>query len=221
MRAGETRPLRPKRRERAKHAIVAIAIGMIALISACKRAPEEPAASDSATPNDSQSHGTATTKTIPSCLRPTPDAPPPPVAPGPALGCPLDPEHGATLFMSVVVSLPDAINGATKVTAEYARTEEENERGLMYRTHLDEDRGMLFDVRGPRDVTFWMHNTCIPLDLIFIDGDTINGIVENAPTLDDHPRSPGCPSTHVFEVNAGWCRRHGVKAGQHIVFPRS
>jgi uncharacterized membrane protein (UPF0127 family) len=65
-----------------------------------------------------------------------------------------------------------------------------------------------------------MHNTCIPLDLLYIDDDgLIVGIVENAPTLNDEPRGVGCASRYVLEVNAGWSRRHGVKAGQFASLP--
>jgi uncharacterized membrane protein (UPF0127 family) len=85
---------------------------------------------------------------------------------------------------------------------------------------MGEDRGMLFDLRTRSDHEFWMHNTCIPLDLLFVDTDgLIVGIVENAPTLDDAPRSVKCPSRYVLEVNAGWSRRHGVKAGQQMSIP--
>jgi hypothetical protein len=66
-----------------------------------------------------------------------------------------------------------------------------------------------------------MHNTCIPLDLLYVDEDgLVVGIVENAPTLDDGPRGVACPSRYVLEVNAGWARKHGVKAGQRMTIPR-
>jgi uncharacterized membrane protein (UPF0127 family) len=79
---------------------------------------------------------------------------------------------------------------------------------------------MLFDLTTREDHKFWMHNTCIPLDLMYVDDDgLIVGIVENAPTLNDEPRGVGCPSRYVIEVNAGWARRHGVKAGQSVRLP--
>jgi uncharacterized membrane protein (UPF0127 family) len=82
------------------------------------------------------------------------------------------------------------------------------------------DHGMLFDLRYRSDHEFWMHNTCIPLDLLYVDEDgLIVGIVENAPTLDDSPRGVGCLSRYVLEVNAGWSRRHTVKAGQRMSIP--
>ncbi len=104
--------------------------------------------------------------------------------------------------------------------AEVVRTPHDTARGLMYRTALPADRGMLFDLGLRDDHRFWMHNTCIPLDLIYVDDDgLVVGIVENAPTLNDDARGVGCPSRYVLEVNAGWSRRHGVKAGQHMSIP--
>ncbi|MGD0673824.1 MAG: DUF192 domain-containing protein [Polyangiaceae bacterium] len=106
------------------------------------------------------------------------------------------------------------------VDAELVRSEHDSMRGLMYRRTLGEDRGMLFDLGVRRQHNFWMHNTCIPLDMLFVDEDgLIVGIVENAPTLDDRSRGVGCPSRWVLEVNAGWSRRHGVRAGQRIRLP--
>jgi uncharacterized protein len=100
------------------------------------------------------------------------------------------------------------------------RSPHDTARGLMYRTRLAPDSGMLFDLGLRDDHKFWMHNTCIPLDLIYVDEDgLVVGIVENAPTLNDDSRGVGCPSRYVLEVNAGWSRRHGVKAGQYMTFP--
>jgi uncharacterized membrane protein (UPF0127 family) len=118
----------------------------------------------------------------------------------------------------VSVSFPD-VSGVS-VEAELVRSEHDTMRGLMYRRAMPEEHGMLFDLRERDDHKFWMHNTCIPLDLIYVDEDgLIVGIVENAPTLDDSARGVGCPSRWVLEVNAGWCRRHGVTAGQRMTLP--
>jgi uncharacterized membrane protein (UPF0127 family) len=118
----------------------------------------------------------------------------------------------------VHVAFPDV--GGVGVEAELVRSEHDSMRGLMYRKSLGTDRGMLFDLLVRDDHRFWMHNTCIPLDLLFVDGDgLIVGIVENAPTLNDESRGVGCPSRWVLEVNAGWSRRHGVKAGQRMSLP--
>jgi uncharacterized membrane protein (UPF0127 family) len=118
----------------------------------------------------------------------------------------------------VRVTFPE-VSGVA-VDAELARSEHDTMRGLMYRRQMAEERGMLFDLRVRDDHKFWMHNTCIPLDLLYVDEDgLIVGIVENAPTLDDQSRGVGCPSRYVLEVNAGWSRRHGVRAGQKLVLP--
>jgi uncharacterized membrane protein (UPF0127 family) len=151
------------------------------------------------------------------CVQPTPAEPPPPVAPGPAPGCPPDPENGGPKLPEVTVKFTE--QGAS-VVAEVVVSPHDTQRGLMYRRSMAEGHGMLFDERIRSDHEFWMHNTCIPLDLLYVDQDgLIVGIVENAPTLDDTPRSVGCLSRYVLEVNAGWCRRHSVKAGQHMSFP--
>ena len=152
------------------------------------------------------------------CVRPTPAAAPAAVSPGPAPGCPVDPEGGPPAVPLVKVRFADS--GAT-VDAELVRSSHDTERGLMYRKAMAEDHGMIFDLVTREDHQFWMHNTCIPLDLVYVDEDgLIVGIVENAPTLDDTSRGVGCPSRYVVEVNAGWSRRHGVKAGQRVAIPR-
>jgi uncharacterized membrane protein (UPF0127 family) len=116
------------------------------------------------------------------------------------------------------VTFPEA--AGISVDAEVVRSPHDTARGLMYRTSLPESRAMLFDLGVRDDHKFWMHNTCIPLDLLYIDDDgLIVGIVENAPTLNDESRGVGCPSFYVLEVNAGWARRHGVKAGQRVTLP--
>jgi uncharacterized membrane protein (UPF0127 family) len=118
----------------------------------------------------------------------------------------------------VRVVFPEA--GGIAVDAEVVRSEHDTTRGLMYRTSLAPNRGMLFDLRVREQHTFWMHNTCIPLDLIYVDDDgLVVGIVENAPTLNDGARGVGCASVYVLEVNAGWARQHGVRAGQRMSIP--
>ena len=90
-------------------------------------------------------------------------------------------------------------------------------RGLMYRTQMDGDSGMLFSWDEDSRRSFWMQNTCIPLDMLFIAGDgTVVGILEQVPTLNTLPREVPCPARHVLELNAGWARAHGVTPGQHV-----
>jgi uncharacterized protein len=167
-------------------------------------------------PIDPPAHATANR-----CVLPTPPQPPASAPLAPTTLCPRDPESVVHAPAVVKLTFPDAAPG-TALTAELVSTPRDTARGLMYRTSLAEDRGMLFDLRTREDHQFWMHNTCIPLDLLYLDGDgLVVGIVENAPTLNDDPRGVGCPSRYVLEVNAGWARRHGVKAGQFVPLPGS
>jgi uncharacterized membrane protein (UPF0127 family) len=138
------------------------------------------------------------------------------VVPSPAPHCPDDPDPAADEGLALErVVFPDARGAA--VDAELASTRAEEDRGLMYRTSMPEDHGMLFYLGASAVVEFWMHDTCIPLDMIFADQrGLVVGIVDNAPPLDDTPRGVGRPSVYVLEVNGGWTSRHGVKAGQRM-----
>ncbi|WP_437555029.1 DUF192 domain-containing protein [Sorangium sp. So ce367] len=150
------------------------------------------------------------------CIQPTPSTPerPSPKLTGPDPACPEDPTGPFQLATGKVTFLEAK---APDVTVEIARREQERARGLMYRTSMAENRGMIFVFQQRNNHSFWMHNTCIPLDMLFIDSDgTIVGIEENTPTLTDSTFDVGCPSTYVLELNAGWARRHGVVAGQKV-----
>jgi len=132
-----------------------------------------------------------------------------------AATCPIAPESTITLARGQV-TFDDAPSKPT-LLVELARTDETRQRGLMYRTNLPAEEGMLFswDDEAPR--AFWMHNTCIPLDMLFIGKDGgISGILEQVPVLNDASRGIACPVAHVLEVNAGWVRGHNVKPGQHL-----
>lgn len=140
--------------------------------------------------------------------------PPAPVAP-PAARCPADPTGNLELRMGAVQfsEAPDA----PRIAVELALDDAARTRGLMYRTQLDADAGMLFSWDREQPRSFWMLNTCIPLDMLFIAGDgTIVGILEQVPTLNTAPRGVPCAAQHVLEVNAGWTRQHGVVPGQKV-----
>ena len=101
--------------------------------------------------------------------------------------------------------------GDVAVEVEVVSTEPKIERGLMYRQNLPPDAGMLFLLGVEKDWTFWMRNTLIPLDMIFIRRNmTVAGVAENAEPKTDTLRSVGEPSLYVLEVNAGYTRSHGV-----------
>lgn len=123
----------------------------------------------------------------------------------------------------VIVSTP---RGDATIDVEVVATEAQIQRGLMFRQHLAPDAGMLFVMPVEKEWTFWMRNTLIPLDMIFIASDmTIAGIVEAAEPKTDTLRSVGVPSRFVLEVNGGWARAHGVGKSARVRFenvpPRS
>jgi uncharacterized membrane protein (UPF0127 family) len=106
-----------------------------------------------------------------------------------------------------------------RVQVELARTSQERERGLMFREHLDADAGMLFLYEEEGLLAFWMRNTLIPLDMIFISADhRVVGIVENAEPQTDTVRQVDGPSQFVLEVNGGFAAAHGVTAGTPVEF---
>jgi uncharacterized membrane protein (UPF0127 family) len=111
-------------------------------------------------------------------------------------------------------------NGDVSVNVEVVSTEPKIEKGLMFRQHLPLDAGMLFMMGFEKDWNFWMRNTLIPLDMIFIAKDmTIAGVVENAEPLTEEPlRHVGKPSLYVLEVNGGWTKQNGVVAGAKVRF---
>ena len=101
--------------------------------------------------------------------------------------------------------------GEVGVDVEVVSTEAKIERGLMYRQHMPPDDGMLFLLGVEKNWTFWMRNTLIPLDMIFIRRNlTIAGIVENAEPKTDTLRQVGESSLYVLELNGGWTHAHGV-----------
>ncbi|NLE86336.1 MAG: DUF192 domain-containing protein [Myxococcales bacterium] len=148
------------------------------------------------------------------CPVPLADPPPPPQQP--ALDCPAAPAPPPEMPRGAVV-FPDA-PGAPRVQVELARTPQHRSHGLMYRRALSDEEGMLFswDAEAPR--SFWMHNTCLPLDMLFLAHDgTVLGVLEQVPPMNDAPRSIPCPARHVLELRAGWVRAHGVAPGQRVL----
>lgn len=107
-----------------------------------------------------------------------------------------------------------------KINAEIADDKLEMEKGLMFREKLEENSGMLFIFENEEYQTFWMKNTLIPLDIIFIDrGFEIVG-VESAQPCRKNPcqlYSSPSPAKYVLEVNAGFAARNKIEVGDKIV----
>ena len=105
------------------------------------------------------------------------------------------------------------------VKVEIADDDAERSQGLMYRKQLAADAGMLFLFDRPHHLTFWMRNTYLPLDMIFIEPTmSILGVVENAEPLTEVTRSVPGDSQYVLEVNAGFSREHGLTPGTMVRF---
>jgi hypothetical protein len=98
-----------------------------------------------------------------------------------------------------------------RFTVEVARTSEEQAQGLMFRTELDADRGMLFPFPQPKTAAFWMRNTLIPLDMIFVRADgSIDRIAENTVPQDESPVASGGEVSAVLELAGGTTARLGI-----------
>lgn len=111
-------------------------------------------------------------------------------------------------------------NGAAvRVPVELALTPEARSRGLMYRRDLPANAGMIFVFPITGELSFWMKNTPLPLDIIFIGEDlVVAGIVERAVPFDERPLGVKRRSRYVLEVHAGFAQRHGLSAGDRVEF---
>lgn len=108
-------------------------------------------------------------------------------------------------------------NGVHVFAVEIASTPEEQARGLMFRRELPEGQGMLFDFHQEQPTTFWMKNTYIPLDMIFIRGDgRILRIAENTVPLSEALVPSGGPVRAVLEVVAGTAKKLGIAPGDRV-----
>jgi uncharacterized protein len=113
----------------------------------------------------------------------------------------------------------DTESGEVVFQSEIADTPEERARGLMHRKTMATDHGMIFLFPDERPRSFWMKNTLIPLDMLFIRADrTILGIVENATPLTLTGRSVPGDSQFVLEVNGGQASERGLASGQKVRF---
>jgi uncharacterized membrane protein (UPF0127 family) len=111
--------------------------------------------------------------------------------------------------------------GTTAVRVEIADTPDKRTTGLMYRRDLAPEAGMLFLFPAATPQKFWMKNTVLPLDMIFIGPTrTIVGIVADARPFSTNPLGPDEPSQYVLEVNAGYAAKHGLAVGDRVEFLR-
>ncbi len=106
--------------------------------------------------------------------------------------------------------------GKHRIEVEVAADEPTRQLGLMYRSHLPSEQGMLFVYPSSLRICMWMRNTLIPLSVAFLDeeGRILN--IENMTPLSEESHCSVKPARHALEMNQGWFAGHGVKAGDRI-----
>jgi uncharacterized membrane protein (UPF0127 family) len=103
-------------------------------------------------------------------------------------------------------------------TVEIADTNEQRQRGLMYRKEMADNAGMIFDFGTSKRVQMWMENTVLPLDMLFIDrAGTIRGIKQNAVPFSRDIIDSVTDVKYVLELNAGASAKLGIKSGDTVV----
>jgi uncharacterized membrane protein (UPF0127 family) len=111
-------------------------------------------------------------------------------------------------------------NGVQVFSVEIATTEEEKQTGLMHRKELADGKGMLFDFNPEQEVSMWMKNTYVSLDMIFIRADgRILRIAENTEPMSTKIISSKGPARAVLEVVAGTAQKYGIRAGDRVGHP--
>ena len=133
---------------------------------------------------------------------------------------PLNPAKAQTLETSPLTITSG--KNEFKFTVELATTPEQRDIGLMHRAHMDSKHGMIFDFLDEQIVRFWMRNTFIPLDMLFIRSNgSIAAIMKNVQPHDETPVGPNEPVQAVLEIAGGVSDLLGLKAGDkvsHVIF---
>lgn len=145
---------------------------------------------------------------------------------------------GLTMGLALLGSVPKLLSGddtaalepltieaadtSHSFLVEIASTPKEQAKGLMHRKSMAPDHGMLFPLKQPRQVSFWMKNTYIPLDMLFLraDGRILQIEADTVPLKETSYRSVGLVAA-VLEINGGLCRELGIVPGdtvRHRVF---
>jgi uncharacterized membrane protein (UPF0127 family) len=107
-------------------------------------------------------------------------------------------------------------NAVHRFTVEIARTREQQQHGMMFRTGLAPDRGMIFPSDPPQNVSFWMKNTLIPLDIIFVRADGTIARITTAVPRSETPVPSGEPIVAVLEIAGGRAAELRIKEGDRV-----
>lgn len=128
----------------------------------------------------------------------------------------LQPGHSAEFQPLEIITK----SGVQVFSVEYAKTDDERAKGLMFRKELAEGAGMLFDFSPEQPVAMWMKNTYVSLDMIFIAGDgRIIRIAENTVPESLATIASGGPAKGVLEVVAGTAKKLGIRPGDRVAHP--
>ncbi|MGH6985751.1 MAG: DUF192 domain-containing protein [Caulobacteraceae bacterium] len=135
----------------------------------------------------------------------------------PALAIGASAPAAAPRGLSVVPLSVFTAKGDFRFLVQVAADDASRERGLMFRRHLAANRGMLFDFKTPQEVAFWMKNTFIPLDMLFVDADgRIVSIARNAQPFSETPIPSAGPVRAVIEIAGGRAAEIGAEPGDEI-----
>lgn len=135
-------------------------------------------------------------------------------APGTPTQVAASPVQGQSLPITATAKMAGQV-----IQLEVARTPEQQATGLMYRSSLADDRGMLFPFSPPRLVGFWMKNVSISLDMIFLRNNVVQYIAANVPPCQTDPcpvYGPESPVDQVIELRGGRAAQLGLKPGDRV-----
>ena len=133
----------------------------------------------------------------------------------PVLARPAPARHASVHPQSGLAVIPLSVRGL-HFRVELARTPAEQQKGLMFRQAMGANEGMLFPEDSPRRVAFWMRNTILPLDIVFIGTDRRILNIVNAIPYDETPLPSAGPVSAVLELNAGRTKALGIKVGDKV-----
>ena len=132
------------------------------------------------------------------------------------VGCAAEPTRPQPILPTSPLVI-DASHGPVRFTVELAASSETQESGLMFRRTMAPDHGMLFDFHRPLYVSFWMKNTILPLDMVFILSDgTVTGVAANAVPYSTKAILSDQPVRAVLEINAGLGKALGIVPGSRV-----
>jgi uncharacterized protein len=187
---------------------------LLQLLGCSKTPPEPPAATAFGAAPIAVPITSPTPNVFPTpILTPPSSAVPEPSAAPNAKVCPRDPVP--EVFKPTTHAL--AFDKGPSVSIELVTTSDETAHGLMYRPSMPDNAGMLFKMKNEVH-TFWMHNTCMSLDMLFLDANgVVLGLLESVPPMNDDMRTINQPSVYVLEMNAGYSRKNQIKKGSVLL----